>query len=194
MRKTIALFGLATFFLVGCNPSTPPAPTSETPEESEEVASLKWPSCSIEGVQDSLELWAADWIFLPEQITACYSFGEQKFAFISQPNAWTALLPVREWEKEGNTAISGVLSIKEGVLPELLFQIPDADFNPVGIFGNEEQWTIDAADDSVASSGEGALIRYTHTNGSTEWTSQKCANLYIPETYAPEEASCDTTP
>lgn len=187
MRKAITLFSLATFFLVGCNPDTPPAPITENPVPTE------WTSCSVEAVQENLGLWTANWVFLPEQITACYKLGEQEFAFISQPNTWTALPTVREWEKEGNTAISGVLSIKEGLMPELLFQIPDADFNPVGIFGNEEQWTIDAADDSVASSGEGALMRYTRQKESPGWSSKSCTNLYIPETYAPEEAACDSS-
>lgn len=127
--------------------------------------------------------------FHPDQVVSYYSIGDATLALVSQPNAWTALTSVREWEEAGNTAWSGIL-IKYPQSPwEIFFQAPEDDFNPVGFYLEEEQLVLELADDSGAGSGEGALIRYVYPFAGVvdellyTWTKEKCEGYYIPEMY-----------
>lgn len=135
----------------------------------------------------------------PQQITACYSLTDLTIAFVTQPNTWTALEEVREWEAEGNTAWSGLVAKPIKGEWELLFQIPDEDFNPLALYSTEEGLFLDAVDDSGAGSGEGTLQRYAYlVSGVTDenlytWQKEACTSYYIPETYTDETACVEPT-
>ena len=125
----------------------------------------------------------------PDQIAVFYSIGDVTFAFIAQPNSWTPLLAVREWEEEGYSTWSGIL-IKHVKGPwEVFLQVPEEDFNPVALYLEEQQLVLDLADDNGAGSGEGSLIRYVYPFDGVneellfEWIKEKCEGYYVPETY-----------
>lgn len=125
----------------------------------------------------------------PDQVTDFYTTGDLTFAMVNQPNTWTALEAVREWEEAGNTAWSGVLVKRPQTDWEILFQVPEDDFNPVGFYLEEEALVLELADDSGAGSGEGTLIRYIYPFAGVvdellyTWQKEKCDGYYIPELY-----------
>lgn len=127
--------------------------------------------------------------FHPDQVTSFYSIGDVIFAMVSQPNTWTVLESVREWEAAGNTAWAGILVRRPETAWEILFQVPEDDFNPVDFYLEEEALVLELADDSGAGSGEGTLIRYVYPfAGVTNellytWQKERCEGYYVPETY-----------
>ena len=131
----------------------------------------------------------------PEQIGKTFALGEElSFAFVNQPNDWTPLPSVREAEASGAPAWSGLLIRKAEGPWEVLYKIPDDDFNPVGLTLQEESLMLDAADDSGAGSGEGILQRYVYLfDGVVDellytWQKEECNSYYVPETYTAETA------
>lgn len=125
----------------------------------------------------------------PNQLSGFYTIGDLTFAMVNQPNSWTALTPVRDWEEAGNTAWSGVLVKRPQTDWEILFQASEDDFNPVGFYLEEEALVLELADDSGAGSGEGTLIRYVYPFAGVvdellyTWQKEKCDGYYIPELY-----------
>lgn len=128
----------------------------------------------------------------PNQLSGFYTIGDLTFAIVNQPNTWTALTSVREWEKAGNTAWSGVLVKRPQTDWEILFQVPEDDFNPIAFYLEEQQLVLDLADDAGAGSGEGTLIRYVYPFAGVvdellyTWVKEACDGYYVPETYAKE--------
>lgn len=209
MKKSLLVLSLAFLLLNGCATSvdtiTEEPTTTPTPDNTE------WIAMTIaSGAKEGLEMteWdtpvpcqegvAASSLtdVLPEQITRCFSIADLTIAFVSQPNAWTALTETRAWEAEGNTAWSGLLAKPIKGEWEVLYKIPDEDFNPVNLILEGEQLILDAADDSGAGSGEGTLQRYVYpTAGVVDellntWQKVKCTGYYVPETYKYEAFSC----
>lgn len=200
-KEKIFTLILSSFLLIGC--------TSNIDVEEENLTlsmidgglkldlfvedGLKLESSSFEAVKSDLKEQGVENLH-PEQITGYFSLGDLSFAFVSQPNSWTPLLEVREWEKEGNTAWSGVL-VKQIKGPwEILFVIPEEDFNPLALRLRDQDLLLDVVDDSGAGSGEGQLLRYTYPfKGVSEenlykWVKEACDGYYVPETYT--EESC----
>ncbi len=210
MKKSLFILSLALLLLNGCayNVDTiteeptvyPPMPSNtewismtiaSAAKDGLEVTELETATPCQEGVAASS---LTD--VLPEQITRCFSIADLTIAFVSQPNAWTALTETRAWETEGNTAWSGLLAKPIKGEWEVLYKIPDEDFNPVNLILEGEQLILDAADDSGAGSGEGTLQRYVYpTAGVVDellntWQKVKCTGYYVPETYMYEAFSC----
>jgi hypothetical protein len=198
-KKTLFSLILSAFLLVSCSSNTEVKDNNLTLNMIESGIDLK---VYLEN-GDSLEASSPEIIraafedypnLHSEQITAYFTIGDLSFAFVSQPNSWTPLLEVRDWEKEGNTAWSGLL-VKHIKGPwEILFEIPEEDFNPLALRVEDEALVLDIVDDSGAGSGEGTLLRYAYPfDGFTEenlykWMKQKCDGYYVPETYT--EKSC----
>lgn len=189
---------LAAFFVLVLLPACQKeAPVEEPPvEEPEEtLTNDDITNCSIAAVKLELEREAIEGLH-KEQITECYSLDETEYAFVSQPNAWTVLQEVRDWEAEGNEAWSGLLKREAGKDWEIFFEIPEENFNPVGFYLREEDLVLDVADDSGAGSGEGTLLRYSYPFAGVseenlqQWAKEKCDGYYIPETYAKENEAC----
>ncbi|QQR55531.1 hypothetical protein IPG41_03180 [Candidatus Peregrinibacteria bacterium] len=181
MKKIFLLLSLSLLILTGCVNSE---------EQSMKLTEHANPEICQEGIKGS-ELSDV----LPEQITRCFSLGDLTLAFVTQPNAWNALPETRVWESEGNIAWSGLLAKPIKGKWELLYKIPDEDFNPVNLILEGEQLILDAADDSGAGSGEGALQRYVYPVGVADellktWQKLKCTGQYIPETYKYEAFLC----
>ncbi len=185
MKKFLTSFLPVILILAACETETVEPtvdePVVEEPTEPEVAEVLT--NCSLAEVKLELEREPIEGV-LPEQITECYSYGTVDYAFVTQPNTWTVLQTVRDWEAEGNSAWSGLLKRDAGKDWEIFYQIQDEDFNPVGFYADEEQLVLDAADDNGAGSGEGTLYRYVYIN---EWAREKCDGYYIPETYGEDE-------
>lgn len=205
--KIISLFLLA-LTLSACtgsediawNPAEEPAEESATLETFQQTIDF---SFYLEGGYTDLSHWPVDEVdwedvdwpvplqnFHKDQVTDFYSIGDVTFALVGQPNAWTAMESVRAWEEAGNTAWSGVLVKSPKADWEIFFQAPEDDFNPVGLYLEEEQLVLELADDSGAGSGEGVLIRYVYPFAGVAdellntWVKEECDGYYIPELYA----------
>ncbi|MFA4814729.1 MAG: hypothetical protein WC924_00170 [Candidatus Gracilibacteria bacterium] len=185
--KTIATFLLLALFLSACV-------TLETTKQTIDFNSY------FEDGYTGLSYWSVEEVewrvseapltnFHPDQVTDFYSIGDLTFAMVSQPNTYTGLVSVRDWEKEGNIAWSGVLVKRPQTDWEIFFQVPEDDFNPVGFYLEEQQLVLDLADDNGAGSGEGALIRYVYPFAGVAdellytWTKERCEGYYMPEIY-----------
>lgn len=132
----------------------------------------------------------------PDQIAGFYTIGDLTFALVTQPNAWTALEAVREWEAEGNEPWAGVLVKRPQADWEIFFQASEEGFNPVAFYLQEEQAVLELADDSGSGSGEGALIRYVYPFAGVvdellyTWQKEMCNGYYIPELYVAATDHC----
>ncbi len=179
--------------------------SSTEPIETEEPMTLEQTQMDIdfssyfEEGNTELTYWPADEVdwapegtlsnLHPDQVTDFYSIGDLTFALVTQPNSWTALEAVREWEEAGNTAWSGVLVKRPQTDWEILFQVPEDDFNPVAFYLEEEALVLELADDSGAGSGEGTLIRYVYPFAGVvdellyTWQKERCDGYYMPEVY-----------
>ena len=211
--KTIAALLLFALTLSACATVEPmPVEDTESPtttlEMTEQTIDFK---SYLEDGYSELTYWTVDEVewapetafsnLLPEQITesnqlsGSYTIGDLTFAIVNQPNTWTALTSVREWEEAGNTAWSGVLVKRPQTDWEILFQASEDDFNPVGFYLREEDLVLELADDSGAGSGEGTLIRYVYPFAGVvdellyTWQKERCEGYYVYETYV-EGAGC----
>lgn len=209
MKKSLLTLSLALLLLNGCTTSvetiTEEQTATSTPDNTEWIA-MTIASATKKGLQITewdtpvpcQEEIATSTItdVLPEQITRCFSITDLTIAFVTQPNSWNALLETRTWETEGNTAWSGLIAKPIKGEWEILYKIPDEDFNPVNLILEGEQLILDAADDSGAGSGEGTLHRYIyHLTGVVDelmntWQKLTCTGYYVPETYKYEAFSC----
>lgn len=132
----------------------------------------------------------------PDQITDCYSIGDMNFAFVSQPNNWTALINVREWEVKGNKAWSGLLYQKANEEWQVFFEIPQENYNPIAMYLEKESLVLDTADDSGGGSGEGRLLTFRYSFAGVvdellyKWTAEKCTSYYNPDSYV-KGKGCD---
>lgn len=153
-------------------------------------------ACDLETVQKSLQESNFKNIH-PDQVTDCYTIEDMTFAFVSQPNTWTALIDVREWEKEGNQAWSGLVFQRAQEPMRIFFQIPENDYNPVGLYLQSEALILDVADDSGAGSGEGNLLRFVYPFAGVsadllyKWSAEKCTGYYNPDTYSKTYKDCN---
>ncbi len=204
MNKKILLIAGTFLFLTACvaEPivSELPAPNeglAKTGIDFSAYVDEDWGKCGVEEVKSNLEKNPIENL-QPDQITDCYSIGDMYFAFVSQPNNWTALSTVRDWESSGNSAWSGLLYQNVNGPFEVFFEIPQENYNPIGLYLEEESLVLDTADDSGAGSGEGKLLtfRYAFTGVVDEllykWVSEKCSSYYIPENYVKGLKECDT--
>lgn len=196
MNKLFFTFFALSLVLTACSKEEPvetpvEVPVVETPEEpltSEDIT-----NCSIAAAKLDLQRSPIEGLHV-EQITDCYLLDDVEYAFVSQPNAWTLLQEVRDWEAEGNSAWSGLLKKEPGEEWERFLEIHEEDFNPIAFFMREEDLVLDIADDTGAGSGEGKLLRYVYPfAGVTEealnqWTKERCDGYYVPETYS--ESTC----
>ena len=216
MKKLLSLFAIGMLVIAGCQSVDTDDTTSSVSEEIQDDSSIA-PDEEVaeEETQDyfsvmpgaevtECELTLANEIFAgseiedmhPDQITGCFAIDDMIFAFVSQPNTWTALTGVREWEAEGHEAWSGLLYSDDGNLFEVFLKISNEDYNPVGFYLQEEALVLDTADDEGAGSGEGNLLRFVYpfAGGADEllyqWAAESCTGYYIPETYSVEDGSC----
>lgn len=156
-----------------------------------------WGKCGVEEVKANLEKNPIENIH-PDQITDCYFIGDMYFAFVSQPNNWTALSTVRDWESSGNKAWSGLLYQNVNGPFEVFFEIPQENYNPIGLYLEKESLVLDTADDSGGGSGEGRLLTFRYSFAGVvdellyQWTAEKCTSYYIPENYVKDSKECDT--
>ena len=193
MKKLLTIL-LGALLLSGCSSEAPAEPVVEVPvaEPVEVLTNDDWTDCSLAEVQREVEAQLPEKLN-PNQITACRKLGDMSYAFVMQPNTWNALIEVRDWEAEGNSAWAGLLSKEEGSEWEVFFKIPEEDFNPVNLFITEESLVLDIVDDSGAGSGEGKLLRYVYPfagvveENLNEWVKEACDEYYVPETYSVEK-------
>lgn len=160
------------------------------------LSNENWNECDVEAAKIAIAESGIEDVH-PEQITACYSLADVSFFFVSKPNSWTALPEVRSWESDGNKAWSGLL-FKHVEGPVTVFlKIEQDDYNPVGLYLEDEALVLDTADDSGAGSGEGQLLRYVYPFAGVaedllyEWANERCTGYYNPDVYLTGQADCN---
>jgi hypothetical protein len=188
MKKLLILL---TLILSACSSNTASIQTTIQTAVEEGAKFIEVESC--DAMIEDIEKQAVQLNLHPQQIMHCYSLADLSIAFVEQPNTWTALHNVREWEKEGNIAWGGLIIKPMGGTWENFLKI-DEDFNPINLFTTKDSLILDTSDDSGAGSGEGTLQRYSYPAAGVaeenlfQWTKEKCTSYYIPETYNSETA------